>query len=164
MMGTTSGTAKVTTPSDTQILITREFDAPRRLVFRAWTSPELIKRWWSGGHGEVTVADVDLRVGGSWRYVLVTPEGHEVGFHGEYREVVPEERLVNTEAYEGIPDPDGNAALCTYEFTEVDGRTFLRALVEHRDKEGRDAHLQSGMESGMQRGLDLLEEIAVSLA
>jgi uncharacterized protein YndB with AHSA1/START domain len=164
MTSTTSGTAKVTLPSDTRILITRDFDAPKHLVFRAWTEPALIKRWWSGGHGEVTVADVDLRVGGAWRYVLVTPEGHEVGFHGEYREVVPDERIVNTEAFEGIPDPDGNAALCTYEFTEVDGRTSLRLLVEHRTREGRDAHVESGMESGMQKALDLLEEIAVSLA
>jgi uncharacterized protein YndB with AHSA1/START domain len=163
MMGTTSGTAVVTLPADTQILITREFDAPKHLVFRAWTEPALIKRWWSGGHGEVTVADVDLRAGGAWRYALVTPEGYEVGFHGEYREVVPNERIVCTEAYEGIPDPDGNAALCTYEFAETDGRTSLRVLVEHKDREGRDAHIDSGMESGMQKGLDLLEEIAVSL-
>lgn len=163
-MGTTSGTAVVTLPTDTQILITRTFNAPRHLVYRAWTSPELIKRWWSGGHGEVTVAEVDLRVGGTWRYALVTPEGYEVGFHGVYREVVPNERIVCTEAYEGIPDPDGNAAVCTYEFLEEDGRTLLRLLVDHKDQEGRDAHIDSGMESGMQKGLDLLEEIAVSLA
>ncbi len=163
MMATTSGTAVVTLPTDTQILITREFNAPKHLVFRAWTEPALIRRWWSGGHGEVTVADVDLRVGGSWRYALVTPEGYEVGFHGEYREVVPNERIVCTEAFEGIPDGDEQAALCTYEFFEQDGRTSLRLLVEHRSKEGRDAHIESGMESGMQKGLDLLEEIAVSL-
>jgi uncharacterized protein YndB with AHSA1/START domain len=162
-MSTTSGTAKVTLPSNTQILITRSFDAPRHLVFRAWTTPELIKRWWSGGHGEVTVADVDLRVGGTWRYALVTPDGYEVGFHGEYREVVPDERIVCTEAFEGIPDPDGNAALCTYDFTESEGCTTLRLLVEHRTQEGRDAHLNSGMESGMQKSLDLLEELAVTL-
>ncbi|HEX6347001.1 SRPBCC family protein [Umezawaea sp.] len=164
MTGTTTGTAVVTLPSDTRILITREFNAPRHLVFRAWTEPELIKRWWSGGHGEVTVAEVDLRVGGAWRYALVTPEGYEVAFHGEYREVVANERLVCTEAYEGIPDPDENAALCTYDFEEEGGRTTLRVLVEHRTREGRDAHIDSGMESGMQKGLDLLEEIAVSLA
>lgn len=163
MTSTTSGTAKVTLPTDTQILITRSFNAPRDLVWRAWTTPSLIKQWWSGGHGEMTVASVDLRVGGAWRYVLVTPEGYEVGFHGEYREVVPSARIVCTEAFEGIPDPDGNAALCTYEFTEADGGTLVELLVEHKTKEGRDAHIDSGMESGMQKGLDLLEKVAVSL-
>jgi uncharacterized protein YndB with AHSA1/START domain len=164
MMGTTSGTAVVTLPTDTQILITRTFNAPRHLVFRASTEPDLIKRWWHGGHGEMTVAEVDLRVGGKWRYALVTPEGYEVGFHGEYLEIVPNERVVNTEAFEGIPDPDGNAAVCTYEFTEAEGRTSLRVLIEHKTPEGRNAHIDSGMESGMQKGMDLLEETAVSLA
>jgi uncharacterized protein YndB with AHSA1/START domain len=163
MTSTTSGTAVVTLPTDTQILITREFNAPRHLVFRAYTEPALIKRWWPGGHGEMTVAEVDLRVGGAWRYALMTPEGYEVAFHGEYREVVPNERIVSTEAFEGIPDPDENAALCTYDFEEADGRTFLRMLIEHKTQEGRDMHINSGMESGMQKGLDLLEEIAVSL-
>ncbi|WNV88769.1 SRPBCC family protein [Umezawaea sp. Da 62-37] len=163
MTNTTTGTAVVTLPTDTRILITREFDAPRHLVYRAWTEPALIRRWWNSGHGEVTVADVDLRVGGTWRYVLVTPSGHEVGFHGVYREIVPNERLVNTEAYEGIPDADEQASVNTHTFTEVDGRTTLTLLVEHRTPEGRTAHVDSGMESGMQKGLDLLEEIAVSL-
>ncbi|MFD9741343.1 SRPBCC family protein [Umezawaea sp. NPDC059074] len=164
MTSTTSGTAVVTLPTDTQILITRTFNAPKHLVFRASTEPELIKRWWHGGHGEMTVAEVDLRVGGKWRYALVTPGGDEVAFHGEYHEIVPNERIVATEAFEGIPDPDGNAAVCTYEFTEEDGRTTLRMLIEHKTKEGRDMHIESGMESGMQKGLDLLEETAVSLA
>jgi uncharacterized protein YndB with AHSA1/START domain len=99
----TSGTAVVTLPSETQIQITREFDAPRPLVYRAWTTPELIERWWSGKRGEVTVADVDLRVGGSWRYVMNANEGFEVGFHGEFREIVPNERIVNTEIYDTGP-------------------------------------------------------------
>jgi len=164
MTSTTSGTAVVTLPTDTQILITRTFNAPKHLVFRASTEPDLIKRWWHGGHGEMTVAEVDLRVGGKWRYALVTPGGDEVAFHGEYREIVPNERIVATEAFEGIPDPDGNAAVCTYEFTEEDGRTTLRMLIEHKTREGRDMHIESGMESGMQKGLDLLEETVVSLA
>ena len=164
MTSTTSGTAVVTLPTDTQILITRTFNAPKHLVFRASTEPDLIKRWWHGGHGEMTVAEVDLRVGGKWRYALVTPGGDEVAFHGEYREIVPNERIVATEAFEGIPDPDGNAAVCTYEFTEEDGRTTLRMLIEHKTREGRDMHIESGMESGMQKGLDLLEETAVSLS
>ena len=88
----------------TQILITREFDAPRHLVYKAWTTPELVKRWWHAKRGEVTIAEIDLRVGGKWRWVMQTEEGFKVGFHGEYREIVPEERIVSTEVYEGIPD------------------------------------------------------------
>jgi uncharacterized protein YndB with AHSA1/START domain len=161
---TSSGTARVTLPADNQIMITREFDAPARLVWRAYTTPELIKRWWAGERGTVTTAEVDLRVGGRWRYVLVANGGFEVAFHGEYREIVPNERLVNTEAFEGIPDPDGNAALVTATFSEKDGRTLLEMLVEHRNKEGRDANIDSGMEGGMQEGMDLLERVAISLA
>jgi len=163
MAMTGSGTATVTLPSDTQILITREFDAPRHLVYKAWTTPELVKRWWHANRGEMTVAEIDLRVGGRWRYVMVTPDGMEVGFHGEYREIVPDERLVSTEAYEGIPDADEHAALDTLTLVEVDGRTTMTILVEHPTKEGRDAHIDSGMEDGMQDALDTLEEVARSL-
>src|ERR1700730_17011633 len=99
-----SGTAVVTLPTDTQILITREFDAPKHLVYKAWTTPDLIKRWWSGDRGEVTIADVDLRVGGTWRYVMTAKAGFEVAFHGEYREIVLNERIVNTEVYEAMPE------------------------------------------------------------
>jgi uncharacterized protein YndB with AHSA1/START domain len=98
-----SGTAKVTLPADDQILITREFDAPKRLVYKAWTTPELVKRWWHANRGRVTVAEIDFRVGGTWRYVAVTDDGFEVAFHGEYREIVPDERIVSTEVYEGAP-------------------------------------------------------------
>ena len=104
MAVTSSGTATVTLPTDEQILITREFDAPKHLVFKAWTTPELVKRWWNAKRGEVTVAEIDLRVGGTWRYVMVADSGFEVGFHGEYREIVPNERLVSTEVYEGMPE------------------------------------------------------------
>src|SRR5437879_1451205 len=96
-----SGTAVVTLPTETQILITREFDAPKHLVFKAYTTPELIKRWWSGNRGKVTSAEVDLRVGGKWRYVMTANEGFEVAFHGEFKEIVPNERIVSTEVYEG---------------------------------------------------------------
>ena len=157
---TSSGTATVTLPTDEQILITREFDAPRHLVYKAWTTPELVKRWWSGGHGEVTIAEIDLRVGGLWRYVMIANEGFEVGFHGEYREIVPDERIVSTEVYEGMPDGE---ALNTLTFTEADGRTTLSVLVQHSCKEHRDAHINSGMEAGMQKSMDLLEQVAVSL-
>src|ERR1700736_2651320 len=100
MAVTSSGTAEVTLPTDEQILITREFDAPKHLVYKAWTTPELVKRWWSGHRGEVTIAEIDLRVGGAWRYVMVAKGGFEVAFHGEYREIVPNERIVSTEVYE----------------------------------------------------------------
>jgi uncharacterized protein YndB with AHSA1/START domain len=163
MAVTSSGTATVTLPTDEQILITREFDAPRHLVYRAWTTPELVKRWWHAKRGTMTVAEIDLRVGGRWRYAMVTDGGFEVGFHGEFREIVPNERLVSTEVYEGIPDAEEHAALNTLTLTEVDGRTILTVLVEHPTKEGRDAHVNSGMEPGMQDAMDLLEEVAVSL-
>jgi len=158
-----SGTAVVTLPTDTQILITREFEAPRHLVYRALTTPDLVRRWWHANRGTMTVVEIDLRVGGRWRYVSVTDDGLEVGFHGEYREIVPNERIVSTEAYEGIADPDEHASLNTLTLTEVDGRTTMTVLVEHPTKEGRDAQINSGMEAGMQDAFDLLEEVAISL-
>jgi uncharacterized protein YndB with AHSA1/START domain len=157
----TSGTATVTLPTETQILITREFDAPRHLVYRAWTTPELIKRWWSGNRGEVTSAEVDLRPGGTWRYVMVANGGFEVAFHGEYQEIIPGERIVATEVYEGAPDA---AAVTTTTFTETGGRTTLAILVQHPSPESRDAHINSGMEGGMQEAMDHLEQVALSLA
>lgn len=155
-----SGTAVVTLPTDTQILIRREFAAPRRLVYKAWTTPELIKQWWSAKRGEVTVAEVDLRVGGKWRYVMIADGGFEVAFHGEYREIVENERLVSTEVFEGMPDAE---AVDTMTFTEVNGRTTVTILVQHTSKEHRDAHINSGMEGGLQDALDLLEQVAISL-
>jgi uncharacterized protein YndB with AHSA1/START domain len=159
-MAVSSRTAKVTLPTDEQILITREFDAPKHLVYKAWTTPELVRRWWSARRGEMTVAEIDLRVGGKWRYVMVATGGFEVAFRGEYREIVPNERIVSTEIYEGMPDAE---ALDTVTFTEVDGRTTLTLLVQHRTKADRDAHVNSGMEDGLQDALDLLEEVANSL-
>jgi uncharacterized protein YndB with AHSA1/START domain len=163
---TSSGTATVSLPTDEQILISREFDAPRHLVYTAWTTPELVKRWWSANRGEVTLAEIDLRVGGRWRYVMVTTDGGlEVGFHGEYREIVPNEQIVSTEVYEGVPQGEGpeQGTLNTATFTEADGRTTLTILVEAPSKEIRDATIDSGMEAGMQDALDLLEQVAVSL-
>ena len=161
MTVTSSRTARVTLPTDEQILITREFDAPRHLVYKAYTTPELVKRWWNAKRGEVTVAEIDLRVGGTWRSVMVTDDGFEVAFHGEYREIVTNERLVSTELYEGVPD--GEPTLNTLTLTETDGRTTLTILVEAPSREVRDAIIDSGMEAGMQDAMDLLEEIAVSL-
>jgi len=156
--------ATVTLPTDEQILITREFAAPRHLVWKAWTTPELVRRWWHAGRGEMTVCEIDLRVGGGWRYVMVVSGFGEVGFHGEFREIVPNERIVSTEAYEGIPDADEHAALDTLELEEIGDRTRMTILVEHPTKEGRDMHIQSGMEDGLQDALDLLEAVAIELA
>jgi uncharacterized protein YndB with AHSA1/START domain len=139
---TTSGSAKVTLPTDEQILITREFDAPRHLVYKAYTTPELVRRWWSAGH------------------VMIANQGFEVGFHGEYREIVPDERIVSTEVYEGMPEGE---ALNTLTLIEDDGRTTMSILVQHSCKEHRDAHINSGMESGLQAALDLLEQVVISL-
>ena len=159
----TSGTAVLTFPTDTQILITREFDAPKHLVYRAISEPELVKKWWNAKRGEVTSAEIDLRVGGTWRYVMVTPEGFEVAFHGEYREIVPNERVVTTEVYEGVPDP-GEGTLNTVTLTESGGRTTMTVLVECHTQFVRDMIVESGMEGGMQDAYDLLEELAISLA
>jgi uncharacterized protein YndB with AHSA1/START domain len=158
-----SGTAQVTLPADDQILITREFNAPKHLVYEAWTTPELVKRWWNAKRGEVTICDIDLRVGGSWRWVMETEDGFEVGFHGEYREIVPNERIVSTEVYEGISDAEAHASLNTMTLSEVDGSTTLTILVQHKSKQDRDAHIESGMEAGMQDAMDLLEQVAISL-
>jgi uncharacterized protein YndB with AHSA1/START domain len=157
---TSSGAAQVTLPAEDQLLITREFDAPKHLVYKAYTTPDLVRRWWSGERGAVTTCEIDLRVGGTWRYVMVANEGFEVAFHGEYREIVPNERIVMTEVYEGMPDAE---AVDHITFTEEEGRTTLTMLVQHRNQEERDAHLNSGMEAGMQEAMDRLEQVAVSL-
>jgi uncharacterized protein YndB with AHSA1/START domain len=161
-MVASSGTAKVTLPTDEQILITREFDAPRHLVYKAWTTPELVERWWAGHRGRTTLVELDLRVGGRWRYVLIANSGgHEVGFHGEYREIVPNERLQWTEFYEGVPGSD--PAIVTATFVEEDGRTRLELLTEVSSKEVRDMIIESGMEVGMQEQMNIIDELLISL-
>ena len=158
--------AVVTLPSDTEILIEREFDAPKHLVYKAYTTPELISQWWTSKRGTMRVCEVDLRVGGKWRYVMDAEGGFEVGFHGEFLEIVPNERLVTTEVFEGAPVPEGeeeHATINTLTLTETDGRTTLTLLTDAKTKEVRDIIIESGMEDGMQDGFDLLEEIAVSL-
>jgi uncharacterized protein YndB with AHSA1/START domain len=108
----------------------------------------------------MTVAEIDLRVGGTWRYAMITPDGFEVAFHGEFREIVPNERLVSTEVYEGFPEGE---AVDTLTLTEEDGLTTMTILVQHSSKAHRDAHIESGMEDGLQDALDLLEQVAVAL-
>lgn len=161
-----SRAATVTLPTDEQIMITREFDALRHLVYRAWTTPELVRQWWGGRRGTVTSVEIDLRVGGRWRYVLAANGGFEVAFHGEFREVVPDERLVTTEVFEqpdAGPEAEGDAPLNTITFVESGGRTTLTLLTQTSSRAVRDAILQSGMEDGMQESLELLEQVAAQL-
>jgi uncharacterized protein YndB with AHSA1/START domain len=163
---TNSGRAILTLPTDDQILITREFDAPRHLVYRAWTEPELVRRWWHANRGTVKLVEIDLRVGGKWRQVMVADDGVEIGFHGEYREIVPDARIVSTEVYEGLPEgvsDEEGATVNTVTFEDAEGCTRVTLLIQAANKTSRDAIIASGMESGLQDALDLLEETAQSL-
>jgi uncharacterized protein YndB with AHSA1/START domain len=159
---THSAKAIVTLPSDEEILITREFDAPRHLVYRAWTTPELVKRWWTGRGDELTVCEIDLRVGGRWRYAMAGPGGSEIAFNGVFSELVPDERIVTTEAFEGMPDAE--PALNIITFAESGGRTAMELLIVVKSREERDMILATGMTEGAQMQFDQLDELASSLA
>ena len=161
---TTSGSAKLTFPSDTQIHVERVFAAPRHLVYRAVTEPELVKRWWNAKRGEVTVAEIDLRIGGRWRYAMKTPDGMEVAFHGTFREIVPNEHVVQTEVFEMPGLTDDDATVNTMDLVEHDGSTTMTVLIQCTNAEQREAIVASGMEAGLQDAYDLLEEVATSLA
>ncbi|SEF21045.1 Uncharacterized conserved protein YndB, AHSA1/START domain [Amycolatopsis pretoriensis] len=157
---------EITTPAEDQILITREFDAPKHLVYRVWTTPELVRRWWSGHRGTTTEVELDLRPGGRWRYVIKTNDGAEVGFHGEYREIVPDERIVYTEVFElpGVDLDSVDGPLNTATFTALDGdRTRLELLTVTGSRELRDTILQSGMEVGVREQMVIIQELADSL-
>jgi uncharacterized protein YndB with AHSA1/START domain len=155
-IGNRHDSAVVTLPSDTEILITREFDAPADLLFEAWTNPELVKRWWAGDRGEVTDVQIDLRVGGSWRWVMTANGGFEVAFGGEYLEIDPPHRIVRTEVFEMVPD---GKSVSTTTFEEDNGVTTLKILGRYPSQEHRDAALASGMEGGLQASLNELEEL-----
>jgi uncharacterized protein YndB with AHSA1/START domain len=130
------------------------------------TTPELVKRWFHANRGVITLAEIDLRVGGEWRYVAEADSVGEIGFHGEYRELVPDERIVWTEFYEGVPEgvaEEDATTVNTATLTETDGRTMLSVLIQAPSKVARDAIIESGMEAGMQDAYDLLEEVAISL-
>lgn len=154
------GSATVTLPSDCEILITRQFDAPAALIFKAWTTPELVKRWWGFDSSEWLVCEIDLRVGGRWRYLTREEGGFEVGFHGEYRSIDAPKRIVSTEVFEGFPDA---GALDTIVFDEHAGVTTMSITVLHSCKEHRDAHLASDMESGLQVSMNRLEDTVAAL-
>lgn len=163
-LGNRHGSAVISVPSDTEILITRQFDAPAELVFKALTTPELVRRWWGFETSEWLVCEIDLRVGGQWRFVA-REGGMEVGFHGEYREIAAPHRLVQTEIYEGAPDPYPNEpALNTTTLDETDGVTTMSVLVIVSSKEIRDAILASGMESGLQVSYNRLEDLVRAAA
>jgi uncharacterized protein YndB with AHSA1/START domain len=159
--------ATLTLPAEDQILVTREFDAPKHLVYKAWTTPELVAKWWTARRGTAREMEIDLRVGGRWRYVMDADNGQEVAFHGEYREIVPNERIVSTEVFEGAPLPpeelEANATVNTATFAEENGRTKLTILTQCPSPEVREAILASGMEDGLQDALELLEEVAQGL-
>ena len=158
----------VSFPSDQEILITRTVNAPRHLVYKAWTTPDLVKRWWPGRRGEMTVAEMDFRVGGAWRYVMVAHGESEVAFHGTYREIVPNERIVHTEIMETpgtAPDSEEGAVLNTVTFEEADGgATLVSIRTDAGSKEVRDIIAQSGMEDGVREQFEIIEELAASLS
>ena len=157
-----SDTFKVTTPSDREIRLTRVFDAPRRLVFDAMSKPEHIKRWWgclAEGYS-VPVCEVDLRVGGVWRFVNRTPKGELVAFNGVYREIAPPERLVFTEIFEKFPDTE---SVVTAVYTDEGGKTRLTVTARYPSLEVRDMVIKSGMERGAAISYDRLEEVAGEL-
>ncbi len=154
------GTAVVTLPSDTEILITRRFDASASSVYRAWTTPELVRRWWGSDDAPLVICEIDLRVGGDWRYVSLHQEYGELGWHGTYEAIVPNTSLVSSEVFEGFPDASSHNTLT---LTEHDGVTTLTVLVRHASRKNRDGHIDSGMEPGMQRTLDRLDDLLPDL-
>ena len=152
------GKLKFTTPSDREIAMTRTFDAPRRLVYDAWTKPEFLKRWLGvRGGWEMAVCEVDLKVGGQYRYVWRGPNGKEMGMGGVYREVVPGERLVATEKFDDAWY-EGDAVDTTV-FVEEGGRTTVTTTVLYSSKEAWDGVLQSPMERGVAESYDVLDEV-----
>ncbi|MFE7406147.1 SRPBCC family protein [Isoptericola sp. NPDC057559] len=158
------GSAVLTLPNDTDIQVVRRFAAPAAAVWRVFTEPDLVARWWAGQRGTVSSVEIDLRVGGAYRYVMQADGGFEVAFHGEFTEIVPAERLEHTEVFEGIPDGDAAATLNTYSFVEEDGATTLTLVTRAPSREVRDAIVGSGMEGGLQEGFDLVDELAAGLA
>jgi len=158
-----TGTLQVTTPSEREIAMTRTFDAPRSLVFDAWTKPELLKRWLGVRNGwSLAVCEVDLRVGGAYRFVWRGPDGAEMAMGGVYREIVAPERLVSTEKFD---DPwYAGEALDTIVLVEEDGKTTATTTVLYESQEIRDAVLESGMARGVAESYDVLAELLASMA
>jgi uncharacterized protein YndB with AHSA1/START domain len=154
-----TGTLKVTTPTDREVVMTRVFDAPRRLVFDAFSKPELLKKWFGPRGYSLVVCEVDLKVGGGFRFVLRGPDGKDMGMRGVYREIVPPERSVHTESFDDFPGESQVTAV----FIEHGGKTTLTVTVLYPSQEVRDAVLQSGMEHGAAESYDKLAELLPSL-
>ena len=164
MVATKNATMRLTMPSDREVVLTRVFDAPRRLVFEAFTRPEHLRRWFGPRGFTLPVCEIDLRVGGGWRYVLRGPDGGEMGMKGVYREIVPSERLVSTEAYD-IPGMGWTPeSIVTTTLDERDGRTTLTSRVLYQSIEHRDGHVNSGMEAGASETFDRLAELLAATA
>lgn len=159
-MATNSSTFALALPSDLEIVVTRQFDAPRALVFEVMSTPEHVKRWWGPCSMEMIHCEMDTSVGGVYRFVQRAPDGSEHAFSGVFRELVPPERLVFTFVYEPFPD-DG--ALVTVTLEEVDGRTWMTERIVHRTREGRDGHYNAGMEAGMRETYDRLDALLDAL-
>jgi uncharacterized protein YndB with AHSA1/START domain len=154
------GTLKVTTPTDREIVLTRVFDAPRDLVFDAFSKPELLKRWFGPRGWSMPICEVDLKVGGGFRFVLRGPDGKDVGMRGLYREITPPERSVHMESFDDYPGESQVTAI----FVEQEGKTTLTATVLYPSKEVRDIVLKSGMEHGAAESYDKLAELLASPA
>jgi uncharacterized protein YndB with AHSA1/START domain len=154
-----TGTLKVTTPTDREIVLARVFDAPRHLVFDAFSKPELLKRWFGPRGWSLVVCEVDLKVGGGFRFVMRGPDGKEMGMRGVYREIVPPERSVHMESYDDYPGESQVTAV----FVEQGGKTTLTATVLFPSQEVRDAVIKSGMEHGAAESYDKLAGLLPSL-
>ncbi len=150
-----TGTLAVSTPSDREVRLTRVFNAPRELVFDAFSKPELMKRWFGPRGYSLVTCEIDLRVGGGFRFVLRGPDGKDMGMRGVYREIVRPERSVHVESFDDFPGESQVTAV----FTEQDGKTTLTATVLYPSQEVRDAVLQSGMEHGAAESYDRLAEL-----
>jgi uncharacterized protein YndB with AHSA1/START domain len=154
-MGARSNELTITTPSEREIVMTREFDAPRDLVFEAHTSCEHMSRWWGPRKYEVVDCNIDFRPGGKWRIVHRGPDGEKYAFHGEYREIVPPERIVWTFEFEGFP---GSVSVETLTLEEHDGKTTFTARSLYDTVEQRDGMLESGMADGAAETMERLDE------
>jgi len=147
-------------PGKTSFSTRRVVDAPRALVFEAFTKCEHLKRWMGPCHLTMVSCETDLRVGGRYRFVFRAPDGNEVGFSGEFKEIVRPERVVRTFVFEPMPDA---AALETLELEEHDGRTTIKTTTVHKTVENRDGHVQSGVDKGMTEGYARLDELLAGL-
>src|SRR5450432_2628162 len=150
-----TGTLQVVTSGDQEIVMTRVFDAPRHLVFEAFTKPELLKRWFGPRGWSLEVCEVDFRVGGGFRFVLRGPDGKQMGMRGVYRELAPPDRSVHMESFDDYPGESQVTAV----FAERDGKTTLTATVLYQSMEIRDAVLKSGMEHGAAESYDRLADL-----